>query len=119
MSHIKKENDYIKKILDNIVKEEEHLLNRYKDLKDLKKFLKNKKETKLEELNQTINTEIENLNLIITYKKETLEKQHLALLSLLEYLNTLHEKKKELDINQTLTKIKFLEENLKKINSYI
>tara|TARA_Y100000996_G_C22386389_1_gene587298 strand:+ start:171 stop:530 length:360 start_codon:yes stop_codon:yes gene_type:complete len=119
MSHIKKQNDYIKKTLDSIIKEEEHLLSRYKDLKDLKNFLKNKKETKLEELNQTINTEIENLNLIITYKKETLEKQHIALLSLLEYLNTLHEKKKDLDINQTLTKIKLLEENLKKINSYI
>tara|TARA_B100001769_G_scaffold90749_1_gene69545 strand:- start:324 stop:683 length:360 start_codon:yes stop_codon:yes gene_type:complete len=119
MSYSKKYNDNIKQKLDDITKKEELLLYRYKDLKDLKNYLKNKKETNLEELNEKINTEIKNLYLLITYKKEILEKQNLALLNLLEYFNSLHEDKKNLYINQTLIKINFLEENLKKLNRYI
>tara|TARA_X000000368_G_scaffold73013_1_gene53479 strand:- start:27100 stop:27456 length:357 start_codon:yes stop_codon:yes gene_type:complete len=99
------EDEIIKRTLRNIKKKENILINEYDNLN---KF----KENNLKDFFPYIQDELEERKKFLLYKKLCKEEQHSAILKLLEYLNLIESKNKELETNKLLLKLSLLEKEL-------
>jgi len=100
-------------LLKKVIEKEESYIHQYIKLKELYPQCK--------EL--PIKTEFEKLlevqRLSLEYKLQSKEKQHSALLKILEYLNNLEEKKQKLDMQEILQKMSSLENDMNKLQKAI
>ena len=102
----------IKHILTNIIHNKEEIINEYKELKhSLHEDDKYKKQT----FEKLLNTRKQEFEHTLTFKN----KQNEALLKLLEYLNSLEKKEKNLHIRQTLDKMKKIDNEISLLNNLI
>lgn len=99
------EDEVIRRTLKNVKKKENKLLEEYDNLN---KF----KENNFEDFLPYITDELEQRKKFILYKKSSKENQHLALLKILEYLNLIESKNKELETEKILLKLTLLETEL-------
>lgn len=99
------EDEVIRRTLKNVKKKENKLLEEYDNLN---KF----KENNFEDFLPYITDELEERKKFILYKKSSKENQHLALLKILEYLNLIESKNKELETEKILLKLTLLETEL-------
>lgn len=102
----------IKHILTNIISKKEEVINEYKELKQILPEYDESKKKKFEKLLNTRKQEFEHT---LDFKN----KQNEALLKLLEYLNTLEKKEKNLHIRRTLDKMKKIDNEITLLNSLI
>jgi hypothetical protein len=102
----------VKDLITHIVNDKEALINKYKELKH---NLPNYDETKIKILDKLLNTRKKEFENTLTFKN----KQNEALLKLLEYLNSLEKKDKNIYIRQTLDKMKKLDNEISILNSLI
>ena len=102
----------VKDILTNIINNKEVIINEYKQIKQA---LPNYDESKRKILEKILNTRKKEFEYIITLKN----KQNEALLKLLEYLNTLEKKEKNIHIRQTLDKMKKLDNEISILSNLI
>tara|TARA_X000000368_G_scaffold418721_1_gene419590 strand:+ start:1243 stop:1632 length:390 start_codon:yes stop_codon:yes gene_type:complete len=113
------EDKIVKTILKNIKEKEINLLQEYIILNEFKKKRfdddNDIEKNKYLEFYNYITKELELRKEFILYKKISKENQHLALLKILEYINLLECKNKELEKIKILSKIELLENEL---NSY-
>ena len=97
-------------LLKKVIEKEESYIHQYIKLKELYPQC----------IDLPIKTEFEKLlevkRLSLEYKLQSKEKQHSALLKLLEYLNNLEEKKQKLDIQENKQKLD-IQEILEKMSS--
>ena len=99
------EDEVVKRTLKNINEKEKKLLEEYDNLN---KF----KENNFEEFLPYVTNELEQRKKFLLYKKLCKENQHLALLKILEYLNLIESKNKELETKKILLKLSLLEREL-------
>lgn len=99
------EDEVIKRTLRNIKKKEFNLINEYNNLN---KF----KQNNFEDFAPFIRDELEQRKSYLLYKKLCKEEQHAALLKILEYLNLIESKNKELETKKLLLKLGLLEKEL-------
>lgn len=99
------EDEIIKRTLRNIKKKEKTLIYEYD-------YLNKFKEDNLIDFLPYIQDELEQRKNFLLYKKLCKEHQHSALLKLLEYLNLIESKNKELETNKLLLKLNLLEKEL-------
>jgi hypothetical protein len=102
----------VKDLITHIVNDKEALINKYKELKH---NLPNYDETKRKTLEKLLNTRKKEFEDTLTFKN----KQNEALLKLLEYLNSLEKKDKNIYIRQTLDKMKKIDNEISILNSLI
>tara|TARA_B110000305_G_C19235607_1_gene537360 strand:+ start:352 stop:708 length:357 start_codon:yes stop_codon:yes gene_type:complete len=103
--HVAYEDEVIKRTLINVKRKEKKLLEEYDNLN---KF----KENNFEDFLPYITDQLEERKKFILYKKLSKENQHLALLKILEYLNLIESKNKELETKKILLKLTLLETEL-------
>jgi len=99
------EDEVVKRTLKNINEKEKKLLEEYDNLN---KF----KENNFEEFLPYVTNELEQRKKFLLYKKLCKENQHLALLKILEYLNLIESKNKDLETKKILLKLSLLEREL-------
>tara|TARA_B110000008_G_scaffold279161_1_gene325188 strand:- start:1364 stop:1726 length:363 start_codon:yes stop_codon:yes gene_type:complete len=99
------EDEVIKRALINIKDQENKLMKRCKDLQDFKK-------NNFYDFIPYINDELEVYREFILYKKLHKEEQYKALFKILEYLNTINSKSKEIETQKILLKLKLIEKEL-------
>ncbi len=99
------EDEVIRRTLKNIKEKENELIYEYDNLN---KF----KQNNFEEFLSSISDELEQRKKFLLYKKLCKENQHLALLKILEYLNLIESKNKELETKKILLKLGLLEKEL-------
>ena len=99
------EDEVIRRTLKNVKKKENKLLEEYDNLN---KF----KENNFEDFLPYITDQLEERKKFILYKKLCKENQHLALLKILEYLNLIESKNKELETKKILLKLSLIETEL-------
>lgn len=99
------EDEVIKRVLRNVKKKENDLLKEYNDLNRFK-------ENNFEDFLPYIEDELEQRKNFLLYKKASKEEQHKALLKLLEYLNLIESKNKELETEKILLKLSLIEKEL-------
>ena len=99
------EDEVIKRTLRNIKEKEKKLINEYDNLN---KF----KQNNFEDFLPFIHDELEQRKSFLLYKKLCKEHQHIALLKVLEYLNLIESKNKELETKKILLKLGLLEKEL-------
>lgn len=102
----------IKHILKNIINNKEDIINEYKELK---RILPNYDELKKKTFEKLLNEKKQQFEYTLILKN----KQNEALLKLLEYLNGLEKKEKNLHIRQTLDKMKKLDSEITLLNDLI
>jgi hypothetical protein len=100
-------------LLKKVIEKEEYYIHQYIKLKELYPQC----------VDLPIKTEFEKLlevkRLSLEYKLQSKEKQHSALLKLLEYLNNLEEKIEKLDNEEILQKMSVLENDISKLQKVI
>ena len=102
----------IKNVLAKIINKKETIINEYKDLKEIvPKYDKIKRQT----FEKILNAKKQELEDILIFKK----KQNEALFKLLEYLNSLEKKDKNLHIRRTLNKMKIIDSEISSMNSLL
>ena len=102
----------VKDLITHIVNDREAIINEYKKLKhNLPDYDESKKKT----LEILLNTRKKELEYILTFKN----KQNEALLKLLEYLNSLEKKDKNIYFRQTLDKMKKIDNEISILNNLI
>ena len=99
------EDEVIKRTLINVKEQENNLIKRCRDLQDFKK-------NSFSYFLPYINDEIEIYRQFILYKKLNKEEQYKALVKILEYLNTINSKTKEIQTQKILLKLKLIEKEL-------
>ena len=99
------EDEVIKRTLRNIKKKEQELIYEYYNLN---KF----KQNNFEDFLPSINDIQQQRKSFLLYKKLSKESQHRALLKILEYLNLIKFKNKELESKKILLKLDLLEKEL-------
>ena len=99
------EDEVIKRTLRNIKKKEKQLIYEYDNLN---KF----KQNNFKDFLLFIHVELEQRKSFLLYKKLCKEHQHIALLKVLEYLNLIESKNKELETKKILLKLGLLEKEL-------
>ena len=92
----------IEKNLQNLIKKEDGIIKQYKTLKSLENYCPNDNKTKFMKL-------LESRKLFLEYKQQTKEEQIKSLYKLLEYLNTLEDKKQQFDTESILNQINKLQ----------
>ena len=103
-------NDLImQKTLQKIINKEDELIHQYKILKELENICEVNSKTEFMKL-------LEARKLFIEYKLQTKTEQIKSLYKLLEYLNTLDDKKQEFDIKLIFNQINQFEETLSNYN---
>ena len=102
----------IKVVLTNIINNKEAVINEYKKLKTI---LHEYDESKRKMVEKLLNTQKQEFEYTLTVKKT----QNEALLKLLEYLNSLEKKEKNLHIRQTLNKMKKIDNEISLLNQLI
>ena len=102
----------IKVVLTNIINNKEAVINEYKKLKNI---LHEYDESKRKMVEKLLNTQKQEFEYTLTVKKT----QNEALLKLLEYLNSLEKKEKNLHIRQTLNKMKKIDNEISLLNQLI
>ena len=100
-------------LLKKVIEKEESYIHQYIKLKELYPQC----------IDLPIKTEFEKLmevkRLSLEYKLQSKEKQHSALLKVLEYLNNLEEKIQNLDTHEILEKMSVLENDISKLKKVI
>lgn len=99
------EDEVIKRTLRNIKEKEKKLIFEYNNLN---KF----KQNNFPDFLPFISDELEQRKSFLLYKKLSKEHQHIALLKVLEYLNLVESKNKELETKKILLKLGLLEKEL-------
>ena len=102
----------IKVVLTNIINNKEAVINEYKKLKHI---LPEYDESKRKMVEKLLNTQKQEFEYTLNVKKT----QNEALLKLLEYLNSLEKKEKNLHIRQTLNKMKKIDNEISLLNQLI
>jgi hypothetical protein len=102
----------IKHILTNIINNKEEVINEYKKIKQI---LPEYDEYKKKTFEKLLNTRKQEFEYTLNFKN----KQNEALLKLLEYLNSLEKKEKNLHIRQTLDKMKKIDNEISLLNNLI
>ena len=102
---VAKEDNTIKEALKRMIDLEDNVLNQYQKLKEIEPTCNDSLRTDFEKL-------LEEHRLFLEYKLIAKEKQNDALLVLLEYLNTLDKKEKNMHIDETLVKMKSLDNEI-------
>jgi len=102
----------IKIILKNIITNKEAYINEYKELQHI---LPKYNESKKKIFEKLLNTRKQEFEYALTFKT----KQNEALLKLLEYLNSLDKKEKNLHIRLTLDKMKKLDNEISLLSNLI
>jgi len=95
----------IKQSIENIVKKEQKIINAYKNLKEFRKVAN---PTFIDDLDKLL----EERKIYLTFKMQSKQDQCSAFLKLLEYINTLEEKDKEIQNDIILNKINSLESEM-------
>ena len=111
--NIANQDNLVKSLLKKIIEKEEEYIVQYVRLKKL--YPECKELTLKTEFEKIL--EVKRLNL--EYKLQSKEKQHSALLKILEYLNNLEEKKANLDTQELLQKMSSLENEISKLQTAI
>jgi len=99
------EDEVIKRTLKNIEEKEKKLIKEYKNIN----------ESKLNNFSHFIpyiNENLEQRRKFLLYKKMSKENQYIALLKLLEYLNSIESINKKLETEKILSKISLIEKEL-------
>tara|TARA_E500000178_G_scaffold317825_1_gene338671 strand:+ start:472 stop:813 length:342 start_codon:yes stop_codon:yes gene_type:complete len=99
----------IEKNLQNLIKKEDEIIQQYKTLKSLEDYCPNDNKTQFMKL-------LESRKLFLEYKQQTKKEQIKSLYKLLEYLNTLEDKKQQYDTELILNQINQLQMNLNNYN---
>ena len=102
----------IKVVLTNIINNKEAVINEYKKLQNI---LPEYDESKRKIIEKLLNTQKQEFEYTLNVKKT----QNEALLKLLEYLNSLEKKEKNLHIRQTLNKMKKIDNEISLLNQLI
>ena len=102
---IAKDDKVIEETLENVLLKEKQLLANYQHLKDFR-------EKAPEEFINSLDTEIEKKELLLKYKMQSKEEQCKSLSKLLEYINTLEKKNKQLECQKISNKLDSLEQEL-------
>ena len=102
----------IKERLTNIINNKEAIINEYKELKHI---LPRYNESKRKIFEKLLNTRKQQFEHTLNLKN----KQNEALSKLLEYLNSLEKKEKNLHIKQTLDKMKKIDNEISLLNELI
>ena len=109
---IAREDQIIQNIIDNITEKENTLIRDYKLLNNFNKRAPISLKSELEK-------DLEKKRLYLEYKLSSKEKQCESLLKLLEYINILDVKDKELESVKIINKVNEIEENLKPLNNIL
>tara|TARA_Y100000768_G_C23922873_1_gene655909 strand:+ start:558 stop:935 length:378 start_codon:yes stop_codon:yes gene_type:complete len=109
---IAREDQIIQNIIDNITEKENTLIRDYKLLNNFNKSAPISLKSELEK-------DLEKKRLYLEYKLSSKEKQCESLLKLLEYINILDVKDKELESVKIINKVNEIEENLKPLNNIL
>jgi hypothetical protein len=102
----------IKHILTNIINNKEEVINEYKKLKQI---LPEYDESRKKTAEKLLNARKQEFEHTLDFKN----KQNEALLKLLEYLNSLEKKEKNLHIRRTLDKMKKIDNEITLLNNLI
>jgi hypothetical protein len=102
----------VKELTTYIANNKKAVINEYKELKHI---LPNCNESKRKALEKLLNIRKREFEKILTLRNE----QNEALLKLLEYLNSLEKKEKKLHIQQTLDKMKKIDNEITILNNLI
>ena len=102
----------VKAVLTNIINNKEAVINEYKKLQNI---LPEYDESKRKIVEKLLNTQKQEFEYTLNVKKT----QNEALLKLLEYLNSLEKKEKNLHIRQTLNKMKKIDNEISLLNQLI
>ena len=109
---IAKHDEIIKNTIDNITEKEDKLIQEYSLLNNFNKFAPNSFKTQIEK-------DLEKKRLYLEYKLSSKKKQYDSLLKLLEYINILDIKDKELESKKIINKINEIEKDLKPLNNIL
>tara|TARA_Y100001970_G_C14245981_1_gene868237 strand:- start:1962 stop:2366 length:405 start_codon:yes stop_codon:yes gene_type:complete len=119
--HIAYLDEVVKNSIEIAKEKENNIIKEFFKLKELKENIAKKilEENNLENIllktiSKKINDEYDKKRTFLLFKKQSKQKQCDALIKLLEYLNTLNKKEKEIHIEQLLLKHKLIEEELLK-----
>jgi hypothetical protein len=102
---IAKDDKLIEETLENVLLKEKQLLSNYQNLKDFR-------EKAPKEFINSLDIEIEKKELLLKYKMQSKEEQCKSLSKLLEYINTLENKNKQLECQKISNKLDSLEQEL-------
>ena len=109
---IAREDQIIQNIIDNITEKENTLIRDYKLLNNFNKRAPISLKSELEK-------DLEKKRLYLEYKLSSKEKQCESIQKLLEYINILDVKDKELESVKIINKVNEIEENLKPLNNIL
>ena len=119
--HIAYLDEVVKNSIEIAKEKENNIIKEFFKLKELKQNIAKKilEENNLENIllktiSKKINDDYDKKRTFLLFKKQSKQKQCDALIKLLEYLNTLNKKEKEIHIEQLLLKHKLIEEELLK-----
>jgi predicted RNase H-like nuclease len=102
---IAKDDKVIEETLENVLLKEKQLLANYQHLKDFRKNAP-------EEFARSLDIEIEKKELLLKYKMQSKDEQCKSLSKLLEYINTIEKKNKQLECQKIANKLDSLEQEL-------
>ena len=102
---VAKEDNTIKEAIKRMIDLEDNIIKQYQKLKEFQPTCNDSLRTDFEKI-------LEEHRLFLEYKLIAKEKQNNALLVLLEYLNTLDKKEKKMHIDETLVKMKSLDNEI-------
>lgn len=108
--YIAKHDEIIKNTIENITEKENNIIQEYNLLNNFNKFAPNSFKSQLEK-------DLEKKRLYLEYKLSSKEKQCDSLLKLLEYINILDKKDKELESKKIINKINEIEKDLIPLNN--
>ena len=108
-SNIAEDDNIIREIINDAAEKEKKIIKNYLDLIKLKNSLEEKNATLTL---KKINDELEKTKKLLFYKKKSKQEQCSAILKLLEYLNTINKKEKQLDMEKLKLKHDLIEKEL-------
>ena len=108
--NIAKHDEIIKNTIENITEKENKIIQEYTLLNNFNKFAPNSFKAQIEK-------DLEKKRLYLEYKLSSKEKQCDSLLKLLEYINILDIKDRELESKKIINKINEIEKDLKPLNN--
>lgn len=109
---IAKQDKIIKKTIENIVEKENLILEQYKKLLGFKSKCPESMKGQLDKL-------LEEKRIFLAYKMQSKENQCSAFMKLLEYINTLNTKQKNLESKLILNKINDIEKELQPLKEIL
>ena len=89
-SYVKRKDDFVKNLIEKMLIKEKEILSKYKELKIMN--MNNDKQ------DPSIIEELEKHRLFIKFKRESFEKQLVALMKLINYLNYLNKEDNDIDV---------------------